>query len=95
MSKNSDGTNFKLTGKTEEELLQNLANHINSKGIEGLKVKVESYNQNNVTGFRLNFSGDGSSDFSIKGDANILKELGLSDVNITSKPIEGKGIFQN
>ncbi|EDO8928600.1 flagellar filament capping protein FliD [Campylobacter coli] len=93
LSKNSDGTNFKLTGKTEEELLQNLANHINSKGIEGLKVKVESYNQNNVTGFRLNFSGDGSSDFSIKGDANILKELGLSDVNITSKPIEGKGIF--
>ncbi len=42
LSKNSDGTNFKLTGKTEEELLQNLANHINSKGIEGLKVKVES-----------------------------------------------------
>ncbi|EOX1299656.1 flagellar filament capping protein FliD [Campylobacter coli] len=93
LSKNSDGTNFKLTGKTEEELLQNLANHINSKGIEGLKVKVESYNQNNVTGFRLNFSGDGSSDFSIKGNASILKELGLSDVNITSKPIEGKGIF--
>ncbi|HED8247561.1 TPA: flagellar filament capping protein FliD [Campylobacter coli] len=93
LSKNSDGTNFKLTGKTEEELLQNLANHINSKGIEGLKVKVESYDQNNVKEFKLNFSGDGSSDFSIKGDANILKELGLSDVNITSKPIEGKGIF--
>ncbi|HHP5710790.1 TPA: flagellar filament capping protein FliD [Campylobacter jejuni] len=93
LSKNSDGTNFKLTGKTEEELLQNLANHINSKGIEGLKVKVESYNQNSVIGFRLNFSGDGSSDFSIKGGASILQELGLSDVNITSKPIEGKGIF--
>ncbi|VEJ46781.1 flagellar capping protein [Campylobacter jejuni subsp. doylei] len=93
LSKNSDGTNFKLTGKTEEELLQNLANHINSKGIEGLKVKVESYDQNNVKGFKLNFSGDGSSDFSIKGNASILKELGLSDVNITSKPIEGKGIF--
>ncbi|HEG5224632.1 TPA: flagellar filament capping protein FliD [Campylobacter jejuni] len=93
LSKNSDGTNFKLTGKTEEELLQNLANHINSKGIEGLKVKVESYNQNSVIEFRLNFSGDGSSDFSIKGGASILQELGLSDVNITSKPIEGKGIF--
>ncbi|HEE9590966.1 TPA: flagellar filament capping protein FliD [Campylobacter coli] len=93
LSKNSDGTNFKLTGKTEEELLQNLANHINSKGIEGLKVKVESYDQNGVKGFKLNFSGDGSSDFSIKGNATILKELGLSDVNITSKPIEGKGIF--
>lgn len=93
LSKNSDGTNFKLTGKTEEELLRNLANHINSKGIEGLKVKVESHDQNNVKGFKLNFSGDGSSDFSIKGNADILKELGLSDVNISSKPIEGKGIF--
>lgn len=93
LSKNSDGTNFKLTGKTEEELLQNLANHINSKGIEGLKVKVESYDKNGVKGFKLNFSGDGSSDFSIKGNATILQELGLSDVNITSKPIEGKGIF--
>lgn len=93
LSKNSDGTNFKLTGKTEEELLRNLANHINSKGIEGLKVKVESHDQNNVKGFKLNFSGDGSSDFSIKGNADILKELGLFDVNISSKPIEGKGIF--
>lgn len=93
LSKNSDGTNFKLTGKIEEELLQNLANHINSKGIEGLKVKVESHNQNNVKGLKLNFSGDGSSDFSIKGNADILKKLGLSDVNISSKPIEGKGIF--
>ncbi|EBD1778388.1 flagellar filament capping protein FliD [Campylobacter jejuni] len=93
LSKNSDGTNFKLTGKTEEELLQNLANHINSKGIEGLKVKVESHDQNNVKGLKLNFSGDGSSDFSIKGNADTLKKLGLSDVNISSKPIEGKGIF--
>ncbi|EAH4639398.1 flagellar filament capping protein FliD [Campylobacter jejuni] len=93
LSKNFDGTNFKLTGKTKEELLRNLANHINSKGIEGLKVKVESHDQNNVKGLKLNFSGDGSSDFSIKGDASILKELGLSDVNISSKPIEGKGIF--
>ncbi|EJK3624305.1 flagellar filament capping protein FliD [Campylobacter jejuni] len=93
LSKNSDGTNFKLTGKTEEELLRNLANHINSKGIEGLKVKVESHDQNSVKGFKLNFSGDGSSDFSIKGNASILKELGLPDVNISSKPIEGKGIF--
>ncbi|EOH1837092.1 flagellar filament capping protein FliD [Campylobacter jejuni] len=93
LSKNFDGTNFKLTGETEEELLRNLANHINSKGIEGLKVKVESHDQNNVKGLKLNFSGDGSSDFSIKGDASILKELGLSDVNISSKPIEGKGIF--
>ncbi|RTJ97826.1 flagellar filament capping protein FliD, partial [Campylobacter jejuni] len=34
LSKNADGTTFKLTGKTEQEMLQNLADHINSKGIE-------------------------------------------------------------
>ncbi len=93
LSKTSNGTNFKLTGKTEEELIQNLASHINSLGIKGLSVKVEPYNQNNSTGFKLKFSGDGSSDFSIKGDDAILKKFGLKETSITSKPIEGKGIF--
>lgn len=93
ISKTSDGTPFKLTGKTEEEMLQNLASHINSLGIEGLNVKVESYNQNGEQGYKLKFSGDGSSDFSIKGDKEFLKKFGLSETNITAKPIEGMGIF--
>lgn len=93
ISKTSDGTPFKLTGKTEEEMLQNLASHINSLGIEGLNVKVESYNQNGEQGYKLKFSGDGSSDFSIKGDKEFLKKFGLSETSITAKPIEGMGIF--
>ncbi|MBZ7950955.1 flagellar filament capping protein FliD [Campylobacter sp. LH-2024] len=93
ISKTTSGENFVLTGSTEEEMLKNLATHINSLGIDGLKVKVEEYNKNNEKGFKLKFSGDGSSDFSIKGDAEKLKLFGLSETTIAAKPIEGKGIF--
>ncbi|MBZ7935278.1 flagellar filament capping protein FliD [Campylobacter sp. B0100352/1] len=93
LSKTTDGTNFVLTGKTEEEMLKNLASHINSLNIDGLKVKVEEYDKNNEKGFKLNFSGDGGSDFAIKGDKDFLKIFGLSETTIAAKPIEGKGIF--
>ncbi|HEF3809382.1 flagellar filament capping protein FliD [Campylobacter jejuni] len=93
LSKNADGTDFKLTGKTEQEMLQNLADHINSKGIEGLTVKVETYNKDGEKGYKLNFKTDGSSDFAIKGDGDFLKQFGLSQTNITAEAVEGVGIF--
>ncbi|HEG2605589.1 TPA: flagellar filament capping protein FliD [Campylobacter jejuni] len=93
LSKNADGTDFKLTGKTEQEMLQNLANHINSKGIEGLTVKVESYNKDGEKGYKLNFKTDGSSDFAIKGDSEFLKQFGLSQTSIAAEAVEGVGVF--
>lgn len=93
LSKNADGTTFKLTGETEQEMLQNLADHINSKGIEGLTVKVETYNQNGEEGYKLNFKTDGSSDFAIKGDSDFLKQFGLSQTNIAAEAVEGVGVF--
>lgn len=93
LSKNADGTAFKLSGTTEQEMLQNLADHINSKGIEGLTVKVESYNQNGETGFKLNFKTDGNADFAIKGDNDFLKQFGLSQVSIAAEAVEGAGVF--
>lgn len=93
LSKNADGTAFKLSGTTEQEMLQNLADHINSKGIEGLTVKVESYNQNGEKGFKLNFKTDGNADFAIKGDNDFLKQFGLSQVSITAEAVEGAGVF--
>ncbi|OOX96703.1 flagellar capping protein [Campylobacter coli] len=93
LSKNADGTAFKLSGATEQEMLQNLADYINSKGIEGLTVKVESYNQNGETGFKLNFKTDGNADFAIKGDNDFLKQFGLSQVSITAEAVEGAGVF--
>ncbi|ECQ5882020.1 flagellar filament capping protein FliD [Campylobacter coli] len=93
LSKNADGTTFKLSGKTEQEMLQNLADHINSKGIKGLTVKVEAYNQNGEKGFKLNFKTDGNADFAIKGDNEFLKQFGLSQVSITAEAVEGAGVF--
>ncbi|HEB9431390.1 TPA: flagellar filament capping protein FliD [Campylobacter coli] len=93
LSKNADGTAFKLSGATEQEMLQNLADHINSKGIEGLTVKVESYNQNGEKGFKLNFKTDGNADFAIKGDNDFLKQFGLSQVSIAAEAVEGAGVF--
>lgn len=93
LSKNANGTAFKLSGATEQEMLQNLADHINSKGIEGLTVKVESYNQNGEKGFKLNFKTDGNADFAIKGDNNFLKQFGLSQVSIAAEAVEGAGVF--
>ncbi len=93
LSKNADGTDFKLTGKTEQEMLQNLANHINSKGIEGLTVKVETYEKDGEKGYKLNFKTDGSSDFAIKGDSEFLKQFGLSQTSIAAEAVEGVGVF--
>lgn len=93
LSKNADGTTFKLTGETEQEMLQNLANHINSKGIEGLTVKVESYDKDGEKGYKLNFKTDGSSDFAIKGDSEFLKQFGLSQTSIAAEAVEGVGVF--
>ncbi len=93
LSKNADGTTFKLSGATEQEMLQNLANHINSKGIEGLTVKVEAYDKDGEKGFKLSFKTDGSSDFAIKGDDEFLKQFGLSQTSIAAEPIEGVGVF--
>ncbi|OWK86211.1 flagellar capping protein [Campylobacter jejuni] len=93
LSKNADGTDFKLIGKTEQEMLQNLANHINSKGIEGLTVKVETYEKDGEKGYKLNFKTDGSSDFAIKGDSEFLKQFGLSQTSIAAEAVEGVGVF--
>lgn len=93
LSKNVDGTDFKLTGKTEQEMLQNLADHINSKGIEGLTVKVEIYEKDGEKGYKLNFKTDGSSDFAIKGDSEFLKQFGLSQTSIAAEAVEGVGVF--
>ncbi|EIB20476.1 flagellar capping protein [Campylobacter jejuni subsp. jejuni LMG 23216] len=93
LSKNADGTTFKLTGKTEQEMLQNLADHINSKGIEGLTVKVETYEKDGEKGYKLNFKTDGSSDFAIKGDSEFLKQFGLSQTSIAAEAVKGVGVF--
>lgn len=93
LSRNLDGTPFTLTGKNEEEMIQNLINHINSFSIEGLNVKLEKVDKNGDKGVKLKFSSDNGSDFSIKGKESFLKQFGLKEESIAAEPIEGKGVF--
>ncbi len=93
LSRNKDGTTFRLTGTTEQEMLNNLINHIKDLGIEGLNVKIEQYDKNNEKGFNIKFTSDSGGDFAIKGDKDFLKQFGLSETSIAAKPIEGMGVF--
>lgn len=93
VSKTADGSLFTLTGNSEQDIMNNLVAHINSLGIEGLTVKAETYNQNNQTGYKLNFKGNNGSDFIIKGDDTFLKTFGLQATTVNAEPIEGLGVF--
>ncbi|WP_348518967.1 flagellar filament capping protein FliD [Campylobacter sp. CCS1377] len=92
-SKTPSGEPFVLKGETEEEMLQNLVNHINSFRIEGLEAKLEEYNQNGEKGYKIKFKGSGGSDFAIEGNEEFLKRFGLSKTSIIAKPVEGLGVF--
>ncbi|MCX2682917.1 flagellar filament capping protein FliD [Campylobacter sp. MIT 21-1685] len=93
LSRTLDGKPFTLTGNSEEEMLQNLVNHINSFNIEGLSVNLEKIDKNGDKGVKLRFKSDNGSDFSIKGDASFLQQFGLKEETIVAEPIEGKGVF--
>ncbi|EGK8032980.1 flagellar filament capping protein FliD [Campylobacter upsaliensis] len=93
LSKTKDGKPFKPTGKTEQEKMQSLVDHINSFNIDGLSVKLEEVKSNGVNGFKIKFHSENGSDFAIEGKEDLLKTFGLSATKITAQPIEGKGIF--
>jgi len=93
LSKNLDGTPFKLTGTTDEEIMKNLVNHINSFRIEGLSVSFSEYDKNGTKGYELKMKGTTGTNFSIKGNNDVLKKIGLSETTITATPKEAAGIF--
>ncbi|EAK7234920.1 flagellar filament capping protein FliD [Campylobacter upsaliensis] len=93
LSKTKDGKPFKPIGKTEQEKMQSLVDHINSFNIDGLSVKLEEVKSNGVNGLKIKFHSENGSDFAIEGKEDLLKTFGLSATKITAQPIEGKGIF--
>ncbi|EQB9114192.1 flagellar filament capping protein FliD [Campylobacter upsaliensis] len=93
LSKTKDGKPFKPQGKDLQEKMQNLVDHINSLGIDGLSVKLEEVKSNGVNDFKIKFHSENGSDFAIEGKEKLLKQFGLSATKITAQPIEGKGIF--
>lgn len=98
LTKTADGKNdFKLEGSTPQERAQKLLDHINSFGINGLKVSMQEFTltENGVQkkGYALKFKSDDGSDFEISGDKDFLTKLGLEAQKINPETKTGKGVF--
>lgn len=113
LTKTADGKNdFKLEstltkkqGETDDEfkahkaqdIAQKLLDHINSFGINGLKVSMQEFTltENGVQkkGYALKFKSDDGSDFEISGDKDFLAKFGLEAQKINPEVKKGTGVF--
>lgn len=113
LTKTADGkSDFKLestltenTGETDDEfkarkaqdIAQKLLDHINSFGINGLKVSMQEFTLTEggqqKKGYALKFKSDDGSDFEISGDKDFLAKFGLEAQKINPETKTGKGVF--
>lgn len=98
LTKTADGkSDFKLEGKDAQERAQKLLDHINSFGINGLKVSMQEFtlteNGAQKKGYALKFKSDDGSDFEISGDKDFLAKFGLEAQKINPETKTGKGVF--
>ena len=97
LTKTADGKNdFKLEGKDAQERAQKLLDHINSFGINGLKVSMQEFTlieNGQKKGYALKFKSDDGSDFEISGDKDFLAKFGLEAQKINPETKTGKGVF--
>lgn len=109
LTKTADGkSDFKLestltknTGKTDDDKAQDIAqkllDHINSFGINGLKVSMQEFTLTEggqqKKGYALKFKSDDGSDFEISGDKDFLAKFGLEAQKINPETKTGKGVF--
>lgn len=98
LTKTADGkSDFKLDGKDAQERAQKLLDHINSFGINGLKVSMQEFtlteNGAQKKGYALKFKSDDGSDFEISGDKELLTKLGLEAQKVNPEVKKGTGVF--
>ena len=98
LTKTADGKNdFKLEGKNAKERAQKLLDHINSFGINGLKVSMQEFTLTEggqqKKGYALKFKSDDGSDFEISGDKDFLAKFGLEAQKINPETKTGTGVF--
>lgn len=98
LTKTADGkSDFKLEGKNAEERAQKLLDHINSFGINGLKVSMQEFTLTEggqqKKGYALKFKSDDGSDFEISGDKDFLAKFGLEAQKINPETKTGTGVF--
>lgn len=97
LTKTADGkSDFKLEGKDAPERAQKLLDHINSFGINGLKVSMQEFTLTEggvKKGYALKFKSDDGSDFEISGDKDFLAKFGLEAQKINPETKTGTGVF--
>ncbi len=98
LTKTADGkSDFKLEGKDATESAQKLLDHINSFGINGLKVSMQEFTLTEggqqKKGYALKFKSDDGSDFEISGDKDFLAKFGLEAQKINPETKTGTGVF--
>lgn len=94
LTKDTDGKAFNnIKGNTAAERAQSLVDHINSLGIEDLKVSLQELNLGGTTGYSIKFKSDNGSNFELTGDTTILNQLGFDKTKVTPQVETGTGIF--
>ncbi len=94
LTKTKNGDPFVLTGSTDEEMAQNLVDHINSFGLEGLEASFEIINQGSPDQkIQFKIKGTSGSDLEIQGKEDFLKQFGLSPKTMYSNWKEETGTF--
>ncbi|MBF7046277.1 flagellar filament capping protein FliD [Campylobacter volucris] len=94
LSKTKNGDPFVLTGKDDVEMAQNLVNHINSFGLEGLEASFQIVNEGKEgQKIQFNIKGTTGSDLEIGGDKEFLKQFGLHPQTMYSEYKEETGTF--
>ncbi|EGK8022661.1 flagellar filament capping protein FliD [Campylobacter lari] len=94
LGKTANGDPFTLTGDTDVEKAQNLVDHINSFGLEGLEASFEIINQGTADQkIQFKIKGTSGSNLEIQGDSDFLKKFGLSSRTIYSVYKEETGTF--
>ncbi|TDJ87042.1 hypothetical protein E2O24_02325 [Campylobacter volucris] len=94
LSKTKNGDPFVLQGKDDIEMAQNLVNHINSFGLEGLEASFQIVNEGKEgQKIQFNIKGTTGSDLEIGGDKEFLKKFGLHPQTMYSEYKEETGTF--
>ena len=97
LTKNTGETDDEFKARKAQDIAQKLLDHINSFGINGLKVSMQEFTltENGVQkkGYALKFKSDDGSDFEISGDKELLTKLGLEAQKINPETKTGTGVF--
>lgn len=97
LTKNTGETDDEFKARKAQDIAQKLLDHINSFGINGLKVSMQEFTLTEggqqKKGYALKFKSDDGSDFEISGDKELLTKLGLEAQKINPEVKKGTGVF--